>query len=76
MIDIDAIKSKVETTEYIVRDELTVCILKYENGFYATGDSAPVDPAEYDKELGEKYAYNKALDKIVHGVAFGEKKVA
>lgn len=43
---------------------LTVCCLTLKNGFNVTGESACVSPANFDKEVGEEVAFNKARNKI------------
>lgn len=43
---------------------VTVCLLRLANGYTATGESACVDPANFDVALGKKIAYSRALDKI------------
>jgi hypothetical protein len=43
---------------------VTVCLIKLKNGFTVTGQSACVDPAEYNKEIGEQIAYKRAEDAI------------
>ena len=40
---------------------LTVCILVMRNGFIIIGKSAPVDPENYNQELGVKFAYEDAV---------------
>lgn len=43
---------------------LTVCVLELENGFNVVGQSAPVDPANFNKEIGQKVAYEQAFGKV------------
>lgn len=43
---------------------LTICVLTLENGFHVIGDSACVDPDNFDVELGQRYAREKAVEKI------------
>lgn len=43
---------------------LTVCALTLKNGFTVTGESAAADPANFNKEIGEKIAYENARNKI------------
>lgn len=43
---------------------VTVCILKLENGFTVTGESACASPENFDAELGRKIARTQARDKI------------
>ncbi|HEX8807476.1 MAG TPA: Gp49 family protein [Xanthobacteraceae bacterium] len=40
---------------------MTVCVLLFNNGFIIIGKSAPASPANYNKELGEKFAHEDAL---------------
>lgn len=43
---------------------LTVCCLTLQNGFTVTGESACASPANFNAELGQKIAREKARDKI------------
>lgn len=42
----------------------TLCVVLLKNGYTVTGESACADPANYDRELGEKYALEDAIKKI------------
>ena len=42
----------------------TICQLTLENGFTVTGESACVDPDNFDKTIGESIAYENARNKI------------
>jgi len=42
----------------------TVCQLTLKNGFTVTGTSACIDPLEFNKAIGEKVAWENALDKV------------
>jgi hypothetical protein len=55
--------------------KLTHCTLILENGFEVTGESACVDPANYDKVIGESIAFENAFEKIwaVEGYLLQEK---
>jgi Phage protein (N4 Gp49/phage Sf6 gene 66) family len=44
--------------------QLTVCCLTLKNGFTVTGESACASPANFNAELGQKIARQKARDKI------------
>jgi hypothetical protein len=65
-LTIEDIKAVVVKEQYHVFPEttLTVCCLHLENGYTVTGESACVDPASFNKELGEKYAKEDAVEKI------------
>jgi hypothetical protein len=43
---------------------VTVCCITLINGFNVVGESACASPDNFNKELGEKLAYNNALNKI------------
>ena len=43
---------------------LTFCVLLMKNGFSVTGESACVDPAEFNAELGRKIARQNAINKV------------
>lgn len=55
--------------------QLTVCCLTLANGFTVTGESACASPANFDAELGQKIARQKAKDKIwaLEGYALRER---
>ena len=43
---------------------VTISLLKLENGFTVTGESACASPENFDAELGRKIARSQARDKI------------
>ena len=43
---------------------LTHCTITVKNGFTFTGESACVDPKNYNKLIGEKIAYDNALNEM------------
>lgn len=43
---------------------LTVCVLTLENGYTVTGESACVDPRNFNPDLGRKIARDNAKNKI------------
>jgi len=42
----------------------TVCQLTLKNGFTVVGTSACIDPLEFNKTVGEKVAWDNALEKV------------
>lgn len=56
----------VKREEYVVFPDSTtiVCCLYLNNGFTVTGESSCVDPANFSEQLGRKYAFEKAIDKL------------
>lgn len=65
-VTVDLIKSKIIKEQYHVFEgtTLTICLLTLVNGFTVTGESACVDPNNFDKAIGEKYAREQAFNKI------------
>lgn len=42
----------------------TVCQLTLKNGYTVIGTSACIDPLEFNKAIGEKVAWDNALEKV------------
>jgi len=61
-----SIAKKIIGIEYInVPDTtVTICHLTLENGFSVRGESACVDPRNFDSSIGEHYAYEEAFNKV------------
>lgn len=62
--------ARVADTEYITRGQLTIAVLKLDNGWYLVGKSAPVDPGNYNAEHGRSLAYDDALRQVWPLLAF------
>ena len=60
----ESIEGKIQHTQYVVEGVMTIAIVTLENGYTVTGQSACADPANYDKALGEKIAYDDAVKKV------------
>lgn len=60
------IDSVIIDTDYYVfpKTQLTVCCLTLKNGFTVTGESACASPENFNKEIGEKIAFENARNKI------------
>ena len=63
-VTLQALMAKIKETTYTVlpNGRTTVCQLTLQNGFTVEGQSACVDPANYDKAMGETYAKEDALN--------------
>lgn len=75
-VTLESMEAKIVSEDYIVHEGiLTLCILKMQNGFYAVGESAPASPANFDPELGKKFAYENAIRQLwkLEGYALREK---
>lgn len=62
----EQITAKIKDKKFTVLEDgkTTICNLYLENGFTVRGESACVDPANFDKELGEEIAYKNAKEKV------------
>ena len=59
------LESEITSVEYNrMQGTLTHCAITVKSGFVFTGESACVDPNNFDQELGKKFAYEQALDKM------------
>ena len=43
---------------------LTLCVLTLKNGFHVTGESAAASPENFDRDIGQKIAFDNARNKI------------
>ncbi len=64
-VTLEDIQRKVKQTTYTVLPDTTttVCQLRMENGYVILGTSACVDPTKFNKAIGEKFAYEDAINK-------------
>lgn len=65
-VTLDGIKAKIKGETYLVLPDgrTTLCMLTLENGYTIKGLSACVDAAEFDMNLGRKYAFEDAIKQI------------
>lgn len=77
-VTLDALEAKFVDVKYLVpvENKLTICVITMANGFTVTGESACVDPAKFNKALGEQYAYEMARDKawVAEGYLLQQRK--
>lgn len=43
---------------------ITICLITMQNGYHVTGESGCADPKNFNKEVGEKIAFDQAKAKI------------
>ncbi len=62
----ELIDKTIISVEYHVfqKTQLTVCCMTLLNGYTVTGESACASPENFNKEIGEKIAYDMARNKI------------
>lgn len=64
-VTLESMEAKIVSRTFILHENiLTLCILQMQNGFYVVGESAPASPANFDPELGEKFAYENAIRQL------------
>jgi len=62
-VSIASIRAKMLRAEYIhpeMAPHMTICVIEMENGFFLVGKSIPADPANFNAELGAKFAAEDA----------------
>jgi hypothetical protein len=58
-------RSRIVSTDFFrVDDTVTVCSVRLDNGYSVRGESACVDPANYNEELGQSLAFKQAIGKL------------
>lgn len=57
-------KSRIAGTYFMQFDTTTICSVWLDNGFSVRGESACVDPANFNADIGKKIAYDQAFGKL------------
>lgn len=60
----ESMKARIQNVEFIRHGILTICIITMENGFMVNGQSAPASAGNYDRDVGDTYAYNNAFKQL------------
>lgn len=62
----DGIEKRIKSVDYMVlpNSTVTICNISLENGYSVRGESACVDPKNFDMEIGRQLAYRDAFSKI------------
>lgn len=58
------IEARIKDIAYLRHRHMTICIITMLNGNMVVGESAPVDPRNYDQDVGERMAYETAFKKL------------
>lgn len=77
-VTLESMEAKIVKIEYLYHKHLTLCILEMANGFFVVGESAPASVANFDADLGRKFAYENAIRQLwkLEGYALREKLAA
>lgn len=62
--DLNNLVAESEINYMVTFDKMTICAIQLPSEFVVVGMSACVDEANFDKELGEKYALEDATNKL------------
>lgn len=60
----ESIKAKIDDVRYTYHATTTICVITMKNGFKFIGSSTPAASANFDAEIGERYAYDNAFRQI------------
>jgi len=64
------VKSCIHSVQFIHTGKITICILTAKNGFQIVGKTNTVSPEYFNRELGEKYAYQLAFNQLLEHLTF------
>lgn len=75
----DSIEAKIAKVDYLVLPDSTVtlCNITLKNGYSVRGESACVDPRNFNVEIGKGLAYKQAFDRLwpLEGYLLAENRV-
>lgn len=57
----ESIEARIGGVSYLQHDHLTIAVITMQNGFMVLGKAAPASLANYDPEVGKRYAYEDAF---------------
>lgn len=62
----DGIEKRIKSVDYMVlpNSTVTICNITIENGYSVRGESACVDPRNFDMEIGRQLAHRDAFSKL------------
>lgn len=76
----DSIEAKISKVDYLVLPDstVTICNITLKNGYSVRGESACVDPRNFNVEIGKGLAYKQAFDKLwpLEGYLLAERRAA
>lgn len=61
------IRDRIGLVEFIkpeTNPHMTICVMNMKNGFSVIAHSCPVDPANYNEQLGQDIAEKKCIDQL------------
>jgi hypothetical protein len=59
-----SIKSRIKEVSYFFKGTFCICFIEMVNGYKFIGKSAPASAVNFDRFVGERYAYEDAFKQI------------
>lgn len=77
-VTLESMEAKVAKVDYLRHGPMTIAVVELKNGYFLVGKSAPADPANFNAELGEKFAREDAMRQMwpLEGYALRERLAA
>ena len=64
-VTLESIEAKIENVGYVLyQGNLTICVITMFNGFMVHGVSAAASAANFDADVGKRYAYDNAFKQL------------
>lgn len=65
-VTLEYMQSRITDKDFTVLPDstVTICNITLDNGYSVRGESACVDPANFNREIGQHYAEKQAMDKL------------
>lgn len=60
----EQMQARIANTFYTIYGTMTTAYITLDNGYVVTGESACVNPENFDQAIGEKIAYDDAFAKL------------
>ena len=77
-VTLEYMQSRIVSKDFTVLPDstVTICNITLDNGYSVRGESACVDPANFNREIGQHYAEKQAIDKLwpLFGFLLAEKR--
>lgn len=63
-IEPGSVESKIKEVRYLLYGTLTLCLIEMHNGWIEVGQSKPTAAANFDPEVGKRFAYEDAFRSV------------
>lgn len=64
-VSLEQVQNQIESIRFLNIDEqMIIAVLRTTSGFYVIGESAVIDPAKFNVELGQKISAQRATEKL------------